>query len=285
MWGLGDNIYSRPFVRAAAARYEVWLETPWPELYEDLNIKFVCGSRKLRTQLKNIARQLPERWSPALNGDRQIRVGYSDIAVRSIIASMQRQWQMAGIDCDPILLDLPDMGPSPIVSDWPIAVVRPVTVRREWRNEARNPLPEYIAAITAELMKTHYVVAVADIDPPQEWAIGELPPAHEYFIQGELSIRPLLALLRDADIVIGGVGWIVPAGLALKVKTFIVLGGHGGHNAPAKIADKRLDLSHLGFAYPDEFCQCTNMLHNCRKEMADPLGLFFSWRDRLPTSA
>jgi hypothetical protein len=280
-WGLGDCIYTRPFVRAATANFEVWLETPWPELYEDLDIKFVCGSRQLRTQLKNMARQLPERWSPAINGDRQIRIGYFDLVVRSIILSMQRQWVHFGVVFDPALFDLPDMGPSPVVSDKPIAVIRPVTVRREWRNEARNPRPEYIAAIAAALMNTHHVVAVADIDPPQEWAVGELPPAHEYLIRGELSIRPLLALVRHADIVVGGVGWIVPAGLALKVKTFVVLGGHGGHNEPSKLTDRRLDLSHIGFAYPDHFCKCTNMLHNCNKAMADPLGQFSHWRNGL----
>lgn len=281
MWGLGDNIYSRPFVRAATAKYDVWLETPWPELYSDLNIRFGLGSRQLRTQLKNIARQLPERWSPALRGDRQIRIAYFDLSARSIIVSMRRQWAHVGIDFDPALFDLPDMGPSPIVSERPIAVIRPVTVRKEWRNEARNPLPEYIEQLAVGLMETHHVVAVADLEPGQEWLIGRCPPAHEYFLTGQLTIRQLLALVRDADIVIGGVGWIVPAALALKVNTFVVLGGHGGHNAPAKLTDPRLDLSRLGFAMPDRFCRCSTMLHNCDKRMADPMGQFMDWWKKL----
>ena len=104
--------------------------------------------------------------------------------------------------------------------------------------------------------------------------VGELPPAHRYLVHGELAVRDLLALVRDADIVIGGGGWIVPAALALKVKTFVVLGGHGGHNAPEKITDPRLDLSRIGFAVPENFCQCTNMLHDCDKTIADPVGQF-----------
>src|SRR5262245_9263081 len=47
MWGLGDNCYARPFVRAAAEKYDVWLETPWPELYEDIELRFVRGTRRL----------------------------------------------------------------------------------------------------------------------------------------------------------------------------------------------------------------------------------------------
>jgi hypothetical protein len=279
MWGLGDNCYSRPFVRAAAALYEIHLETPWPELYADLDIKFVCGKRKLRTQQKNIARQPPGRWMrPAPIPMREIKVSYGrDISTSSIVNALEYRWSALKVGFDPALFDLPDMGPSPVKSEWPIAVIRPVTVRSEWRNEARNPQPEYVAAIAAELMATHTVVAVADLAAGEEWIVGEPPPAHRYFVHGELAVSELLALVRDADIVIGGVGWIVPAGLALKVRTFVVLGGHGGHNAPEKITDQRLDLSRIGFAYPEKFCRCTNMLHNCDKRITDPIGQFIRW--------
>ncbi len=286
MWGLGDNIYSRPFVRAAAAKYDIWLETPWPELYADLDIKFVRGSRKLRTQQKNMVRQSPDRWETPPLINQEIVVGYGDLASRSIIHSLERRWSiMLGVTFDPALFDLPDMGPSPITSEKPIAIIRPVTVRSEWRNEARNPRPEYVAAIARELMATHTVVVVADLMPGQEWLIGDMPSGHRYFVHGELPVRQLLALVRDADIVIGGPGWIVPAGLALKTRTFIVLGGHGGHNAPAKITDKRFDLTRLGFAIPDKFCQCTSMLHDCDKRMTDPLGQFSHWFGNLQLAA
>jgi hypothetical protein len=279
MYGLGDNCYQRPFVRAAAKQYEIHLETPWPELYADLDIKFIRGSRKLRTQQKNIARQSADLWTRRqVVPMREIRVGYgASLSETSIIKALECRWAALKVIFDPALFDLPEMGPSPVKSKRPIAVVRPVTVRSEWRNEARNPRPEYIAELARELMPTHTVVAVADIAAGEEWAVGELPPAHRYFVSGELAVRELLALVRDADIVIGGVGWIVPAGLALKVKTFVVLGGHGGHNAPAKITDPRLDLSRIGFAIPEKFCKCTNMLHNCDKMIADPIGQFSRW--------
>jgi hypothetical protein len=284
MWGMGDCIYSRPFVRAAAAQYEVHLETPWPELYADTDIRFVRGSRKLRTQQKNIARQSWDCWSRP-GPMRQIKVGYADLASQSIIQSLEQRWSALGVRFDPALFDLPDMGLPPIVSDKPIAVIRPVTVRSEWRNEARNPRPEYMAMLAEELIATHTVVAVADLAEGQEWPVGNLPPAHWNFLHGELPVRELLALVREADIVIGGVGWIVPAGLALKVKTFVVLGGHGGHNAPLKITDPRLDLSRIGFAIPEKFCRCTNMLHNCDKTIADPLEQFYRWRHNLRVAA
>jgi hypothetical protein len=286
MWGLGDNIYSRPFVRAAAAQYEVWLETPWPELYGDLDIKFVRGTRRLRTQQKNMARQPAGRWSlpPWMQ---EVKVSYGgDLRTASIVHALERKWSSLNVGFDSALFDLPDMGPPPAMPRHrPVAVVRPVTVRTEWRNQARNPRPEYVAALAAELMTTHTVVAVADLEAGQEWAVGELPPAHRYLVRGELNVRELLALVREADVVIGGVGWIVPAGLALGTKTFVVLGGHGGHNAPEKITDPRLDLSQIGFAMPEAFCRCTSMSHDCDKTIADPIGQFRRWSSSFRAAA
>ena len=282
MWGLGDNIYQRPFVVAASRQYDLWLETPWPELYADLDIHFVRGKKLLRTQQKNMARS--QAWSTAPKGIREVTMRYSNLAASTIIASLERCWRVLGVKFDPQLFGLPEMALCPIRSERPIAVIRPVTVRREWRNEARNPYPEYVAAIARELMATHTVIAVADLEPDKEWLVGELPPAHHYLVEGELKPRELLALVRDADIVVGGVGWIVPAGLALghrdsgsDVNTFVVLGGHGGHNAPEKITDPRLDLGRIGFAMPERFCRCTNMLHRCDKTIADPVGQFQNW--------
>jgi hypothetical protein len=278
MWGLGDNIYARPFVVAASRQYRVWLDTPWPELYADLDIRFVQGKRRLRTQRKNMARQSQTLWSTPPRLIHEVKIQYGNLASSSILISLEWLWRaLLGIDFDPALFTLPRMGRSPVESDRPVAVIRPVTVRSEWKNEARNPKPEYVAAIAAELMDTHTVVVVADLEAGAEWLVGELPPAHRYFVRGELNVRELLALVRDADIVVGGVGWIVPAGLALKVNTFVVLGGHGGHNAPAKITDPRLDLSRIGFATPERFCRCTNMLHDCDKTIADPVGHFTEW--------
>ncbi|RWF70255.1 MAG: hypothetical protein EOS26_23635 [Mesorhizobium sp.] len=286
-WGLGDNIFARPIIRACAERYDVWLETPFPELFDDLPIRFVRAERKLRTQMRNVARQPSSRWSrppPA----RELRLGYghAELARGSIVAALERQIGAAGMRLLEPVWDLPDMGAAPLQSDRPLALVRPVTVRSEWRNEARNPRSEYVAAIAHELMATHRVVLVADLDPGREWLDGELPPHHDAFLNGEFPVRELLALAREADVIVGGVGWIVPAALALKRNAFIIQGGHGAHNAPSVITDPRMDLSRIGFAKPERFCQCSNMLHRCEKAIPDleEQWLAFSQRVGLPSS-
>ena len=55
MQGLGDNVYQRAFIKSLVKSKEVLLETPWPEIYEDLpNIKFIKPQTKLRTQKKSL---------------------------------------------------------------------------------------------------------------------------------------------------------------------------------------------------------------------------------------
>ncbi|MCK1668652.1 hypothetical protein [Bradyrhizobium sp. 153] len=278
--GLGDNIYSRPFVRAASARGPVYLATPWPELFEDLPVQFVEPGTRLRTQAKNVALQQRGRWVRPPAQARSVRVSYGAVQFRNginIARSIESALPLRGA---PFVFDLPPTGDAPITARKPVAFVRPATVRREWFNSARNPKPEYIAAIAAELMTTHHVVVVADLEDGVEWAEGQLPPHHQAFLRGELPVRSLLALLAAAEVVVGGVGWIVPASLALRRSAFIVLGGHGGHNAPALITDPRMDLSKIYFAHPTEYCRCTDMKHNCTKEIPDLLLKWDTFRHK-----
>lgn len=270
MKGLGDCIYQRAFLRQMPGR--VWLETPWPELYRDMpNVRCMRPATDLRTQAKNIARQT--RWvsPPPGQSNRSIRYGSAGI--------FHGMRQCFGVQ--PGALDLPDFGPSPVPGLY--VVVRPVTVRQEWRADTRNPLPEYIAKAAAEMHRRGYrVVSVADLAPEQEWAIEPLPPADIRYHAGELNVEQLLALLQHAAAVIGGIGWIVPASIASGVPAWIVCGGQGGYNAPELITDRRMSLNNITFAVPDNFCRCTEKQHTCDKRIADYDQRFAEWADRLP---
>jgi len=267
MQGLGDNIFQRPFIKALAREWDVYLETAWPELYADLPVKFVNPQTRLRTQAKNAVRSKVQ-WASRPVGCKQVkRNSYVNAfrGGRSIIAGMEESF---GIKLNAADFDLP---PLPLVAqnDKPLAFVRPVTLRREWYNAARNPEPQYIANIVETLRSTHYIVAVADIELGAEWLVGPPLRANHDFTSGQLPVMDMLALLGASDIVIGGVGWIVPASIALKRHCFVVLGGQGGHNAPDKILDRRLDCSRIGFATPENFCRCTSMRHNCNKTISN----------------
>lgn len=266
MRGLGDNIYQRQFVRALVAENPgrpVYINTPWPELYDDLPVRFVRADTTLRTQARNVAAQHPDRWSPPPRNPRILSIGYGTghLASGSILDAMRTQFRV-----DPAPFDLPAFPRFASTSGRPLALVRPVTARREWLNTARNPDPAHVAAVAAWLADEFEVVSVADIADGAEWAVGELPPAARRFHAGELGIREMLGLVQSAAVVVGGVGWIVPAAIAAGVRLFCILGGQGGHNAPEKITDpERMSLANARFAEPDNYCRCVDMRHACDK--------------------
>lgn len=287
MKGLGDNIFQRPFVRAQGERREVFLSTPWPEIYADLPVKFVRTGTVLRTQALNERRQKESLWKTPPADAARVTVSYGHDALHgpgtSIVRAMEKLLPLEGA---PFRFDLPPMGRSPVRGRGkPIALIRPVTVRLEWRNEARNPRPDHVAWVARELRRTHHVVLVAHLADGQEWLEGPLPEHDEAFLKGELTVRELLALVRAADIVVGGVGWIVPAAIAAGSRAFILLGGQGGHNAPEKITDPRMDLSRIGWAVPHPYCRCTNMRHRCSKLIPDLRHQWASFATRMALAA
>lgn len=262
MKGLGDNIYQRPFIKALASEWDVHIASPWPELYDDLPVKFVQMVTPLRTQAKNLKRQQRE-WHPRPVGARVIQPHYGRIELKNagIFSEMQQRF---GIE--PAEMDLPAFE-NVIEAPKPICVVRPATLRREWFSSARNPDPAYITRAIERIRVDYYVISVADLQGTEEYALDPLPEADLMLHAGELNVRNLLGLIQAADLVIGGVGWIVPACIAAKTPLFCILGGNGGYNAPEKITDSRMDLSRLGWARPNSYCYCTNMRHNCDKRI------------------
>lgn len=269
MQGLGDNIYQRAFIKQLPQL--IYLQTPWPELYRDMNVRFLKPATKLRTQLKNIERN--NCWSVASSSQTARRVAYG---VEGIYTGM-RHW----LGVEPGALDLPDFGRSPVTGKY--AVIRPVSVRAEWRADARNPLPEYVNCAAKILRSQGYtVVSVADLEPEKEWAVGELPDADIRFHHGELPIEKLLALVQGAAVVVGGIGWIVPAAIAAKVPAWIICGGQGGFNHPNLITDCTMDLSKIHFVVPENFCRCTQREHECDKRINNHDERFTDWLNRLP---
>ncbi len=267
MQGLGDSIYCRAFLKKFP---ECHAETPWPQLLKDLPVKCVRPDTKLRTQLRNVNRE--HDWHAPVGGP-NLRIAYGrDPIIQGLCKAFR---------CEPGEFDLPDFGPSPVEGRY--VLVRPATVRAEWRADTRNPLPEYIASAASEMRRRGWkVVSVADLEPGKEWALDPLPPADIQFHKGELPVEQLLALLQHADAVIGGIGWIVPASIAAKVPAWIICGGQGGYNSPEHITDKCMDLSRITFAVPDRFCRCTLKQHTCDKRIADHDARFAAWADRLP---
>ncbi|MNF22281.1 hypothetical protein D3C84_28310 [compost metagenome] len=265
MFGLGDNLYERAFIKALPK--PVYLSTPWPFIFHDIpGVHFIRPQTNLRTQAKNIARHNTWTMPPTRQPTRQIRYG-----AEGIIPGM-----IASFGVMPGEFDLPPLPPSP--ESGPYVVVRPATVRSEWRADTRNPDPEYIAWAAAEAMRRGYrVISVADLVDGQEWGVDPMPPADVRYHKGELLVEQLLALVKDAAAVIGGIGWLVPAALAARVPAWIICGGQGGFNSPKQICP---DGSTITFAVPDNFCGCRLKQHNCDKRISNYDAKLADWAGR-----
>jgi hypothetical protein len=265
MRGLGDNLYQRAFIKALPK--PAYLDTPWPEIYQDLpGVHFIRPQTNLRTQAKNIARHSSWLMPPAKQPARHIRYG-----TEGIIPGM-----IASFGVMPGAFDLPPLPPSP--ETGPYVVVRPATVRSEWRADTRNPDPEYIITAAAEAKARGYrVISVADLVDGVEWMVGDSPYADVRYHKGELPVEQLLALVKGAAAVIGGIGWLVPAALAAKVPAWIICGGQGGFNSPEQICPAG---STITFAVPDNFCRCKLKQHSCDKRISDYDSKLADWAGR-----
>lgn len=277
MLGLGDCIYTRPFIKKLATKYNLIVKTPWPELYADLNVNFAMAKTNLRTQYKNILKQ-NIKW--CIPQGKAIRISYNsgELDKMSMFASLKKS---CGVDPD--LLDLPEFENvfesnnielklielSITESNKPICIVRPATIRTEWPAVSRNPLPEYIAKAVDKIKDKYTVISIADLLVGHESALSPLPYADYKFHKGELTTKQLLGLIQKADLVIGGVGFILPACIAAKTNIICILGGNGGYNSPEKITDQAMDLSKVQFIKPDALCMCKDKAHNCNKTISD----------------
>ena len=271
MQGLGDNIYQRAFVKSLVRSNEVILETPWPEIYQDLpNLHLVKPNTRLRTQAKNLRKTDNSVWAKPYYGNaRQISYDH-----RGMMRGMRDKF---GVDSS--AFDLPDFE-SPIQGEY--AVIRPATIRNEWKASSRNPKPEYLAECAQILLDNGIkVISVADLEDGAEWALEPLPKATETYHKGEFSTKELLGLIQHAKIVVGGIGWLVPAAIAYKVPAWFIFGGYGAYNSPENLFDAgRMDLSKVGYAIPDDFCRCRDGSHNCRKEISNHATKFAKWLGR-----
>lgn len=281
MHGIGDSINQRSFIKALVARgHEVWLRTPVPEIYDGIaGLHFVHANTTLRTQKKNEGSSTvkfePE---PPDIQRRRIFYGNSHLLEGGIFDAMEKQF---GIAPDP--LDLPNFElPDLQFPDKPIALIRPTTERTEWHNAARGPLNQYIDIAGRMLARRGYhVVSVASCEEGQEWIPDIEPFAHQQFNHGELTMTQMLALVEQAAIVVTGPCVMMHAALAYNRPMIFIGGGNGGNNHHTKVTDTRCsDLSAALFVYPDRFCMCQEMKHNCDKtitSLVKKLIPFMDW--------
>jgi len=272
MKGLGDNIYQRAFVKELAKKHHsIMFDSPWPEIYKDIRqVHCVLPKTKLRTQLKNVQRYRRRDWAKTdLRQSRKACYGRD-----GIFTGMEKVF---GVKAK--TFDLPSFK-NPLGGRY--AVIRPASIRDEWPAPSRNPKPEYLCEC-AETLLNHGidVISIADLNE-QEKPVLPLPKATKNFHKGEFSIAETLGLVQNASIVVGGIGWIVPAAIAYKRPSWFVCGGWGTFNSPKNLIDETvMDLRNIHFELPDNFCMCNDRDHDCDKRITNHASKFERFLERI----
>lgn len=277
-FGFGDNIWHIPFVHHLAKRGEVFMYTPFPELFQFKNVYCLPPPDcKLKLQAANIkANPLfadPRRKRP--NGN-YIRFNYAAGFKRglNVIQSFESVVPLQGsffFDYQPKkFVKVDELAARAAASGKRLCLLRLPSVRDEWANPNRNGKMEYFQACINHLKDRYYFVSVGDIGNRESYD-GEEPSGIDERCDkagavNHLNIWEVMDLLNRSALAISIQCNILPMAQLLKRKAFIINGGYVSHHL---LTDPR--LFEIGYAQPDPFCFCIKHgragEHRCSKEI------------------
>ena len=252
---MGDCLHQRAVVRQLMQRHDVWLETSWPCIYDDLiaeGLKVLGKRTSLRTQTKNANRPSEiAKFSHSLPppNTRSIQMAYAVREIQSTPSKTVLEAMCVRAGCDfataDFRLPIPPEWITPQISTIngsgkPLMVYRPLTKRPEWSGgNARNADPAQYAELLAEVRDTFFIVSVADLVPSREWIDGPQLKADVTFHEGELVFEQLAALFSQADLIFASSGFAAVLGPAVETPTVSIIGGYEPiecHDAGARFA-------------------------------------------------
>ena len=285
--GIGDNIYTLPFVKVLAETNQVYIQTPLPNIYKDVpNIKFVkFDEMTYRTQKKSLLNDstkysilpkniyktyVPQYGGKELLENSVIGIFYNEF---SMPYNTKIEWKL------PSFKDELGKFLNTIPKDRKIAIIRPATIRKEWQVSTRNSNPNYIAWCCRVLNEAgYYTISIADLKDGEEWlADGIDVPAQLKLYKGELGIFGTLELFKHADIVVAGSGFALPAAVSSDTNLFLILGGRLLYDGISKTLHPSMNLNKISWAIPDMPCKCSLNSHGCTKTISTLDSDFFNF--------
>lgn len=277
-FGLGDNIWHIPFVHHLAKRGEVFIYTPFPELFQFENVYCFKPACNLKLQLKNMTGNgLYSRSSGKKPNGNRIRFNYGEGFKRkmNVIQSFESLVPLDGsfyFEYSPVKFKaVDDVMQRVQQSGKKLCVLRLPSVRKEWANQNRNGRMEYFQACINALKKDYYFVSVGDIGNQEEFdgvePVGIDEKRDRYHVN-PLGIWEVFDLVNRSDFVLSMQCNIMPIAQLLRKKAFII---HGGYVPHEMLTDPR--LPEIGHAQPDPFCFCIRHgrqdQHRCKKDIPE----------------
>lgn len=267
MLGLGDNLHQRAVIRHLAQLHQVWLETPWPQVFHDLPVRCVPRVSRLRTQTKNARRSSGEFATRPPPGGRRKRIWYSHEGIRRHGGFLAAMCAESGVPKGDFSLPIPAAWHDQAQAwldrwrpDRPLMLYRPLVERTEWVGcAARNPDPVAYAALARSMRERYFVVSVADLAPRVEWTVSAPIGADVECHAGELPFEVLAALAARAGLVWCSPGFMLVLAQAVRSPLVSVF---GGHEAP-----RFYDHGFAENLFIGRGCECFSKSHACDKSI------------------
>ena len=276
-FGFGDNIYHIPFVHKLAQQGEVFIYTPFPEMFQMPNVYCYRPTTNLKLQLQNM--QGNGLYSKSAghkpNGERlqfNYVAGFRENLPLTIMQVFGKSVPLYG-DFYFEFKHESSSRADDIVNrarhkHKKLCVMRLPSVRKEWACYTRAPLMEYFQICIDYLRQDYYIVTVGDIGNREEY-IGKEPTQidekRDRHNINHLGMWDTYDLISKADLTVSMPCNILPICQILRKKSLFIYGGYVPH---AMCNDER--FYQVGYIEPDPFCFCIRNGkdgHKCYKEI------------------
>lgn len=268
-FGLGDNIYLRPVLKWMPPT-EIYLETPWPQVFLDLpKVKFLRPNNLiLRTQKENVKRGF--EWQQIGSYLPDFTVKY-DLKKGNII----QNYIDALLGFNPSWLDNSIFIKQEWISkarlfvntDRRICIIRPNTIRKEWQCPARNPHTKYLQRFINYYKDQFYIISIANLSKDHEEYDGVLEGVDLELTKG-IDIEMFMGLFAIADMIVTSPSFWSALGIAMDKNMVIVYGAHYSH---WNLNDPRCKTTKVTFVQPYPFDCCVRDKPNAFKDI--PLSI------------
>lgn len=216
MHGFGDDLHQRAIVRELMRENEVWLRTPFPQLYWDMpHLHLLRLNSPIAWMAKNEAR------CAGLFGSAQPPAGTRTMSNGYLSKMPRRGSSVLGIMAEVCGVPVGDFR-MPIAPEWaakadellarlapkkPLLIYRPLIAINEANTGmarakvARNPDLDAYHALIAGIRDRYFVISVADVTTGYERLVGTPIEADAEFHHGELDFETIAALFARAALV------------------------------------------------------------------------------------
>jgi hypothetical protein len=274
-FGLGDNIYHIPFVHKLSQQGDVFIYTPFPELFRLPNVYCFKPVTNLKLQLSNMTGNGLYSHGHKPNGQR-LRFNYgAAFKYNPPVTIMESFEKVVQLNGDFFFEFTPEESEEAAAiklraskKKKRLCVMRLPSVRNEWACYTRAPLMEYFQLCIDYLRQDYYIVTVGDVGNNEDYMGIEpqlIDERRDRHYVNHLGVWDVIDLISRSDLVVSMPCNILPICQILKKRSFFIYGGYVPH---AMCNDDR--FYQVGYVEPEPFCFCVRNgqdRHKCNKEI------------------